>query len=176
MRKFLKRKCMILIMIILVVLSAVRIYTVNEKQRVKETHTYGIDEAFVYDGFQVRVREANYYSADKIKELCKEIPEEVLSENEMLIELEIKNQKTENHTFSITPFTLQIGMENGGSIDPYLFPYLNPKLGGNIPFEKEETKTVTLAFPIEKGVWEAKKQIKLMLSLYPEKYEIVLRE
>lgn len=74
--------------------------------------------------------------------------------------------------FNVTPFTLQVGIENGGAIDPYVYSYLNSGLSGKIIFEKEETQTVILAFPIERAALEAKEQIKLILALYPEKYEI----
>ena len=76
--------------------------------------------------------------------------------------------------FRIAPFTLQVGIENGGAIDPYVYPYLNPGLNGKISFGEEETQTVMLVFPIEKTALEAKEQIKLILSLYPEKCEIRL--
>ena len=98
----------------------------------------------------------------------------VLAENEIMIRTEVKNISDEERTFNLTSFTLQIGMEHGGSVDPYVYPYLNPGVSGSIVLGKEETKTVTLAFPIEKDALEAGEQIKLILALYPVKYEIVL--
>ena len=118
--------------------------------------------------------EADIYSADDMKSMYQEIPEEVLAENEIIIAAEVKNISDEERTFNLSPFTLQIGMEHGGSVDPYVYPYLNPGVSGNIVLGKEETKTVKLAFPIEKDALEAGEQIKLILALYPVKYEIVL--
>ena len=113
-------------------------------------------------------------SADDMKSMYKEIPEEVLAANEIIIKAEVKNMVDEEQTFNITPFTLQIGMEYGGSVDPYVYPYLNSGVSGSVVLEKEETKTVMLAFPIEKDALEAREQLKLILSLYPTKYEIML--
>lgn len=174
MKSSLKKIIIILLIIILGILSIVRIMYVNAKQHVREVYTYKAGETFEYNSFQVKVAEVNFYSADDMKSMYGEIPEEVLAENEIIIKVEVKNMADEGQTFNIAPFTLQIGIENGGSVDPYVYPYLNPGLSGNFVLEKEEMQTVMLAFPIEKAVLETKEQIKLILSLYPEKYEIEL--
>ena len=175
MRGSLKRVITFFLFMILGVLSIARIMYVNSEQYVRQTYTYKVGETFEYNGFQVRM-EADIYSADDLKSMYQEIPEEVLAENEIMIRTEVKNMADEEQTFNLTTFTLQIGMEYGGSVDPYVYPYLNPGVSGNIVLGKEETKTVMLAFPIEKDALEAGEQIKLILALYPVKYEIVLRE
>lgn len=164
----------ILLVIISGALSIMRIMYINSRQHVRKMHTYKIGETFEYDNFQMKAADANIYSADNMKNMYKEIPEEVLEENEIIIKLEVKNMADEEQMFNITPFTLQVGIENGGAIDPYVYPYLNPGLSGKIIFEKEETQTLMLAFPIERAALKAKEQIKLILALYPEKYEIRL--
>ena len=173
MRVTKKRVIIFFLLMIVGVLSVVRIMYVNAEQQVRQVYTYKTGETFEYNGFQVRM-EADIYSADDLKSMYQEIPEEVLAENEIMIRTEVKNMADEEQTFNLIPFTLQIGMEHGGSVDPYVYPYLNPGVSGNIVLGKEETKTVTLAFPIEKDAWEAGEQIKLILALYPVKYEIVL--
>lgn len=173
MRVSKKRVIIFFLLMIMGVLSVVRIMYVNAEQQVRQTYTYKAGETFEYNGFQIRM-EADIYSADDLKSMYQEIPEEVLAENEIMIRTEVKNISDEERTFNLTPLTLQIGMEHGGSVDPYVYPYLNPGVSGNIVLGKEETKTVKLAFPIEKDALEAGEQIKLILALYPVKYEIVL--
>lgn len=174
MRGSLKRGITFLLFMILGVLSIVRIMYVNAEQHVRQTYTYKVGETFEYRNFQIRVEKVDIYSADDMKSMYKEIPEEVLAANEIIIKAEVKNMVDEEQTFNITPFTLQIGMEYGGSVDPYVYPYLNSGVSGSVVLEKEETKTVMLAFPIEKDALEAREQLKLILSLYPTKYEIML--
>ena len=58
--------------------------------------------------------EADIYSADDMKSMYQEIPEEVLVENEIIIAAEVKNISDEERTFNLSPFTLQIRMEHGG--------------------------------------------------------------
>lgn len=173
MRVSKKRVIIFSLLMIMGVLSVVRIMYVNAEQQVRQVYTYKAGETFEYKGFQIRM-EADIYSADDMKSMYQEIPEEVLAENEIIIAAEVKNISDEERTFNLTSFTLQIGMEHGGSVDPYVYPYLNPGVSGSIVLGKEETKTVTLAFPIEKDALEAGEQIKLILALYPVKYEIVL--
>lgn len=175
MRVSKKRVIVFCLLMIMGVLSVVRIMYVNAEQQVRQAYTYKTGETFEYKGFQIRM-EADIYSADDLKSMYQEIPEEVLAENEIIITAEVKNMADEEKTFNLTPFTLQIGMEHGGSVDPYVYPYLNPGVSGSIVLGKEETKTVMLAFPIEKDALEAEEQIKLILSLYPEKYEIILND
>ena len=169
MRVSKKRVIIFFLLMIMGVLSVVRIMYVNAEQQVRQTYTYKAGETFEYNGFQIRM-EADIYSADDLKSMYQEIPEEVLAENEIIIAAEVKNISDEERTFNLSPFTLQIGMEHGGSVDPYV----NPGVSGSIVLGKEETKTVMLAFPIEKDALEAGEQIKLILALYPVKYEIVL--
>lgn len=174
MRESQKRVIIFFLFMILGALSIVRIMYVNAEQHVRQSYTYKVGETFEYTNFQIKIKKVDVYSADDMKSMYKEISEEVLAENEIIIEAEVKNMEDEEQTFNITPFTLQIGMEYGGSVDPYVYPYLNSEIGGSIVLEKEETKIVTLAFPIEKEALEAREQLKLILSLYPEKYEIIL--
>ncbi len=174
MRSSLKKIIIVLLIIILGVLSIARIMYVNSRQHIDGTHTYKIGETFEYNGFQVKAEKVDFYSADDIKELYMEIPEEVLPEKEIVIRLEVKNMADEEQSFSLAPLTMQVGIEKGSAIDPYVYPYLNPELNGAPVLEKGETQIIMLAFPIEKAALEANEQIKLVLSLYPEKYEIEL--
>lgn len=173
MRRSYKKKAIILLAVIWGVLSIVRIVYVNSKQHVDGTHTYKTGETFEYKNFQVRAAEVNCYSADDMKEIYQEIPEDVLPENEIVIRLEVKNLANEEQIFNISSFTTQVGIERGSAIDPYVYPYLNPELSGSIALQKGEMQTVLLAFPIERSTLETKEQIKLILSLYPEKCEIL---
>lgn len=172
MRSSSKKIIIILLIIILGVLSIARIMYVNSKQRIDGTHTYKIGEMFEYNGFQVKAEKVDFYSADDLKQLYQEIPEEVLPEKEMVIKLEVKNTTDVEQTFSLAALTMQIGIEKGSAIDPYVYPYLNPKLKGDPVLEKKETQIIMLAFPIQKAALEAKEELKLILSLYPKKYEI----
>ncbi|EOS40447.1 hypothetical protein C808_01418 [Lachnospiraceae bacterium M18-1] len=174
MRSSLKKRIIILLVIIFGGLSITRIMYINSRQHVRKVHTYKAGETFEYDHFQIKAADVNIYSADNMRDMYKEIPKEVLAENEIVIKLEVKNIADEERMFHIAPFTLQVGIENGGAIDPYVYPYLNPGLSGKISFEEEETQAVMLVYPIERAALEAKEQIKLILSLYPEKYEIRL--
>lgn len=176
MKSSLKKIILILLIIILVVLSILQIRNINSKQHVDEVHTYKIGETFEYNDFQVKVAAIDFYSAADMKSMYAEIPEEMLVENELIIKAEIKNMADDKQSFNITPLTLQVGIEKGSAIDPYVYPYLNPELSGSVVLEKEEKKTVMLAFPIEKTAVESKEQIKLILSLYPKKYEVNLYE
>ena len=82
MRSSLKKIIIVLLIIILGVLSIARIMYVNSRQHIDGTHTYKIGETFEYNGFQVKAEKVDFYSADDIKELYMEIPEEVLPEKE----------------------------------------------------------------------------------------------
>ena len=174
MKRSLKKVTFILLTIALGVLSIVRISNVNSKQHVDEVHTYEIGETFEYNDFRIKVATVNFYSADDMKNMYAEIPEEMLPETELVIKIEVENVTDKESVFDVEPLTLQEGLESGGSIDPYVYPYLNPELGGSVVLEKEEEKTVMLAFPIETTAIEAKGEIKLILSLYPKKYEVKL--
>lgn len=174
MKRSLKKVTFILLTIALGVLSIVRISNVNSKQHVDEVHTYEIGETFEYNDFRIKVATVNFYSADDMKNMYAEIPEEMLPETELVIKIEVKNIAEEKQAFNAAPLTLQVGIEKGSAVDPYVYPHLNPESSGNVTLEKGETKIVTLAFPIEKTALEAKEQIKLILSLYPAKYEVDL--
>ena len=87
------------------VLSVVRIMYVNAEQQVRQVYTYKTGETFEYKGFQIRM-EADIYSADDMKSMYQEIPEEVLAENEIIIAAEVKNISDEERTFNLSPFTL----------------------------------------------------------------------
>ena len=76
---------------ILGVLSIVRIMYVNAEQHVRQTYTYKVGETFEYRNFQIRVEKVDIYSADDLKSMYKEIPEEVLAANEIIIKAEVKN-------------------------------------------------------------------------------------
>lgn len=174
MRSFSKKVFIVLVIVILGVSSIIRIVYVNSKQQTGKAYTYEVREKFEYNDFQIKVNEAKVYSADDMKAMYEEIPEEMLAEDEILIKLEVKNIANEERIFNIESFTLQIGMESGGGVDPYVYPYVNPDANRSSTFEKKEIRTVMLAFPIERTTLEKDKRLKLILSLYPEKYEIVL--
>ncbi len=174
MRGSLKRGITFLLFMILGVLSIVRIMYVNAEQHVRQTYSYKVGETFEYTNFKIRVEKVDIYSADDMKSMYKVIFFKQKTAYEIVIKTEVKNMADEEQTFNITPFTLQIGMEYGGSVDPYVYPYLNSGVSGSVVLEKEETKTVMLAFPIEKDALEAREQLKLILSLYPTKYVIMI--
>ena len=157
MRSFSKKVFIVLVIVILGVSSIIRIVYVNSKQQTGKAYTYEVGEKFEYNDFQIKVNEAKVYSAD-----------------DMLIKLEVKNIANEERTFNIESLTLQIGMESGGGVDPYIYSYVNPDANGNSTFEKEEMRTVMLAFPVERTVLKTNEKLKLILSLYPKKYEIEL--
>ena len=174
MKIYLKKIIMIFLLVVLGILSVVRIMYVNAKQHVKEVYTYQVGETFEYNNFQLKVEEVNIYNVDDMKRMYKEIPQEVLPENEMLIKVEVKNIGNEEQVFNVIPFTLQCGIERGSSLDPYVYPYVNPELNGSVVLGKEESQTVTLAYPVNESALERKGEIKLILSLYPIKYQITL--
>lgn len=174
MRSFSKKVFIVLVIVILGVSSIIRIVYVNSKQQTGKAYTYEVGGKFEYNDFQIKVNEAKVYSADDMKAMYKEIPEEMLAEDEILIKLEVKNIANEERTFNIESLTLQIGMESGGGVDPYIYSYVNPDANGNSTFEKEEMRTVMLAFPVERTVLKTNEKLKLILSLYPKKYEIEL--
>lgn len=172
MKSSLKRLITIALILILGILSIARIICVNLEHHITETHTYKPGEKFKYNDLEVEVTEVNFYTADDMKKAYEEIPEEVLTDDEIVLRLEVENTTNKEMTFDISPFTLQVGLERGGSVDPYVYPYLNPGLSGTFTLKKDENQTVLLAFPIERMTLQNEEQIKLILSLYPEKYEI----
>ena len=95
MRVTKKRVIIFSLLMIMGVLSVVRIMYVNAEQQVRQTYTYKAGETFEYNGFQIRM-EADIYSADDLKSMYQEIPEEVLAENEIMIRTEVKNISDED--------------------------------------------------------------------------------
>ena len=91
MRSFSKKVFIVLVIVILGVSSIIRIVYVNSKQQTGKAYTYEVGEKFEYNDFQIKVNEAKVYSADDMKAMYKEIPEEMLAEDEILIKL-IRNQ------------------------------------------------------------------------------------
>ncbi len=174
MRLFSKRRIIVLLVIILEILSIARIAYVNLEQHVTKAHMYKSGEKFEYNDFQIEVTETDFYSSDNIEEVYGELPEDALVEKEIIIKLKVKNIANEEQILDISSFVLQVGLESGGSVDPYLFPYLNPGLNGSFTLKKGESQTVLLAFPIDSATEKDKEDIKLILSLYPEKNAIEL--
>ena len=79
MRVTKKRVIIFSLLMIMGVLSVVRIMYVNAEQQVRQVYTYKAGETFEYNGFQIRM-EADIYSADDMKSMYQEIPEEVLAD------------------------------------------------------------------------------------------------
>ena len=172
MKSSLKRLIIIALIFIWGIFSIVRIIFVNLDHQIIESHTYRQGEKFEYNDLEVELTEVNFYTADDMKKVYEEIPEEVLADDEIVLRLEVENTANKEVTFDVSPFTLQVGFERGGSVDPYIYPYLNPGLGGTFTLGKDEKQTVLLVFPIERMMLQTEEQIKLILSLYPKKYEI----
>lgn len=84
MRSSLKKIIIILLVIILGALSITRIMYINSRQHVRKVYTYKTGETFEYGNFQMKAADVNIYSADNMKNMYKEIPEEVLEENEII--------------------------------------------------------------------------------------------
>lgn len=171
-----KKRIILLMIIVVGIASVIRIRYINTVQRTTGVHSYKLNERFEYSGFEFEAVEAALYTAAEMQSKFKEIQFDALDENDLLITLKIKNLTEEEKTVNITTFTLQCGLENGGGVNPYLYPYLNPETGGGARLGSGEERMIQLAFPVEETAVKSEEQLKLIISLYPEKYEIIIRE
>lgn len=169
-----KKFIVVILAILLGVLSIVRICYVNSAQCVKKTNTFKVGETFKYQDFQIEVTEAEVYTAAALKNKYKDVPEDAIDENDIIIKLTIKNIGKSEKELDIGTFTMQDGVEGGGGTNPYLYPYLNSNPSGIITFDKYSEQTIVLAFPTERTKKGYDEKLKLILALYPEKYEIKL--
>lgn len=164
----------VILAVLLGVLSIVRICNVNTVQYVKKTNTFQVGETFEYQDFQMEVTEAEIYTAAVLKNKYQDVPEEAIDENDIIIKLRIKNIGENEKGLDIGAFTIQDGVESGGGTNPYLYSYLNSNTSGTFTIEKSGEQMITLAFPTERTKKENDGELKLILALYPEKYEIKL--
>lgn len=169
-----KKFIVVILAILLGVLSIVRICYVNTVQHVKKTNTFQVGETFEYQDFQIEVTEAEVYTAKSLKNKYQDVPKEAIDENDIIIKLRIKNIGENEKEFHVGTFTMQDGVEGGGGTNPYLYPYLNSNTSGTPTIEKSGEQTITLAFPTERTKKGNDGELKLILALYPEKYEIKL--
>lgn len=168
-----KKFIVVILAILFGVLSIVRICHVNTVQHVKKINTFKVGEMFKYQDFQIEVTKAEIYTATALKNKYQDVPEDAIDENNIIIKLRIKKIGKNDKELDIGAFTIQDGVEGGGGTNPYLYPYLNSNSSGMTTFEKSNEQTIILAFPIERTK-KYDKNLKLILALYPEKYEVKL--
>lgn len=170
------KKILILILSVAVFVGSVsRIIYVNTIEfPCNHKYTYNMGETFNSEGLEIEVLSKDICSLNDMKEQYTELPEECLDDYDMVVEISIKNITSDEGSFDVTKLTLSKGIDTGGGTNPYIYQYLNSDVGMNITVNKNETKKVKVAYPLEKDDIEQEQEFKLVFSLYPEKKVVKL--
>lgn len=160
---------LVVILAVLIVIRIVYVNTVSYSISVREV--YNIDEEFEYNGMLMKLSEYKVYSGEELDSLYDDELTDIVDGYDILFNLTITNISDENTQFNVSGSGMMYGYESGGNVNPYLFQYFNPNTRGIIELVPSETKTVTLAFPIEFDT----KEIEYIVSLYPENVRVKMK-
>lgn len=169
-----KVKSCIVISLVLVsfVLISIRVIFVNKKAySVLQPKLYRIGDIFEYDGMQMQLSDYKIYKGEELNSQYNNELSDIIDEYDILFNLTITNVSNTVKQYNASASGMMYGYESGGNVNPYLYQYFNPNTKGIISLEKDESKTVTLAFPID----VSNENIEYVVSLYPENIRVKLK-
>lgn len=180
----------VIFVLILVTLSAVRIYRVNKKYPDPPINTYKENDKIKGGNIDIAVKKSRIITMDDIDNKEKSIEEVILDTQNMnidknqvkflIIDLEITNNDKNQQTIDLTKFSAEsVGWANGWS--PELYAILNNTDRITIQIEGNSKTSVRLPFTMydfqfKETNWEdiIKRKFYLVLSLYPVKNQVLL--
>lgn len=172
MNKKVKSCIGIVLALVLFVLIAIRIVYVNKTiYSVSPQKKYKISDNFEYDGMQMQLSDYRIYKGEELSSQYNNDLSDIVDEYDILFNLTITNVSNTTKQYNASASGMMYGYESGGSANPYLYQYFNPNTKGIVALEKDESRTITLAFPID----ISSENIEYVVSLYPENIRVKLK-
>lgn len=172
MNKKVKSCIGIILMLALFVFVSIRIAYVNKTLYSVSPHReYNIGDSFEYNGLQMQLSDYRIYKGEELNSQYNNELSDIVDEYDILFNLTITNVSTTKKQYNASASGMMYGYESGGNVNPYLYQYFNPKAKGIVELERDESKTITLAFPID----ISNENIEYIVSLYPENIRVKLK-
>ncbi len=174
--QIMKHKTKPIVIIILTAITALLItfriiYVNNTLYSIPERYIYAVNEEFECYGMSMSLSDYKIYSGEKLNNIYNNELEGMTDDNDIMFNLTIKNTSDKIKSYNAIASGIMYGYKSGGSANPYLYQYFNPKIPGIIEIAPNESVTVTLAFPCDKN----ETTIEYVASLYPENVRVKLR-
>lgn len=164
----------ILLAAILLIISGIRIYYVNNVlYKIPEKELYNIGDTIINDGLELKVSNYTICNGSMFESSYDTNSGYTADDYDIIIELSIKNISDDRKSFNSVAAGMMYGNKYGGNVNPFVFAALNDGISGTVSLDTDEEKTVFLAFPYDYET--LREDGSLIISLYPRHISINLK-